>query len=79
MTRNNRAAGVTEPQQLSPMIQALHDAWVKAGRPSTRDIAKRSGVPHAVVHQMLTGQHDPSTARYRLVAKALGMQSVAFD
>lgn len=52
--------------------RVLHDLWVDAGRPATRDVADAAECSHATVANTLNGSTTPSVKLAERLAVALG-------
>ncbi|MFC8494154.1 helix-turn-helix domain-containing protein [Streptomyces sp. NPDC057235] len=68
---SRRSTVVPKPhlvKNTADLSKALRDVWARAGRPSMRTIARRSGVfvPHSTAHAIISGRTVPADLRQYL-------------
>lgn len=72
-----RPRAIITPNAASPFMRAVQEAYVAAGSPEIRSLAKTAGVGHRALHDALTIGTAPETVRLlEAVLTALGYQVV---
>jgi hypothetical protein len=72
--RRLRVSTETRRAFFGPLLAELRQLYEAAGRPSTREIAARSGglISHTAVHQVLTDKSVPGLFAFRAICTGLG-------